>query len=169
MPESVYRCFHCDDLHFVAAQARRCAEVGDGWVGAAYADWQRGSNRGELPWPKKMEYRRQPRMPSERKMWRALREVFSFEAVRQQWCIPLTNYRVDFLIGPDLILEVDGRSHIGREGADRLRSIVLRARGYTVARVRAEDVNTAADRIAAVLAFRTGADRVVEFEEAISA
>ena len=165
----VYRCFHCDDLHFASEQARRCAEIGDGWVDAAYTEWLRTIDRGEVPWPKKMEYRKQPSTLSEQKMWEALREVFALEDLLRQWWVPATDYRVDFLIGKDLILEVDGNSHTGCEGRDRLRSIVLRALGYSVARARADEVVDDAARIAAMVAFRAGSDRVSEFAEAASA
>jgi very-short-patch-repair endonuclease len=93
--------------------------------------------------------------PSERRLWRLLRDGLPEIDAHPQWCLPGCDYRVDlFIPALGLVLEVDGLSHRGREGADRLRSMDLRALGYEVARVRARDVWRRAGSIVAQLAFR---------------
>jgi very-short-patch-repair endonuclease len=104
----------------------------------------------------KMAYRaRECRTPSERWLERHLRVGLPHVHTEAQWCFAECDYRVDFFIPAlGMVLEVDGLSHRGREGADRLRSMDLRALGYEVARVRARDVRRRAGSIVAQLAFR---------------
>jgi len=168
----VYRCFHCSDLHVAADHARRCAELGDSWFEGAVAEAQWIRRRGDLPWGLKLKYRKVRWTRSERAMWSALTRVLPREAICHHWWVPPTDYMVDFLIAPArVIVEVDGASHLGREGADRLRAHRLRRLKYDVVRVRNEDVANDAARIAAALAFRAAtalaADPVEE--EAMSA
>lgn len=57
--------------------------------------------------------------------------------------------------GVGLIIEVDGRSHLGREAADTKRQHVLEALGYTVLRITNDDVladvDSTVERIRTVL------------------
>lgn len=88
-------------------------------------------------------------------MWSALTRELPRDAICHHWWVPPTDYMVDFLIAPArVIVEVDGPSHLGREGADRLRAHRLRKLKYDIVRVRNEDVASDAGRIAAALAFR---------------
>jgi very-short-patch-repair endonuclease len=83
--------------------------------------------------------RHQP-TPSEAKLWEALRAGqlgVSFKRL-----VPIGNYIVDFLApSVKLLVEVDGRSHRGRDVADARRDRVLMRSGYRVLRLSAEIVN----------------------------
>ena len=152
----MYCCGHCRDLHFASDQARRCAEQGQDWVPQAEAEIHRQARRGPLRWACKLMLRAsQPWTPSERTLWRALKELLPDNTLLPQWWLPKTDYRVDFLI-PEigLIIEVDGNSHSGRVGCDRLRSADMRALAYDVFRVDSADVMAHADLIAQQVAFR---------------
>jgi very-short-patch-repair endonuclease len=75
-----------------------------------------------------------------------------------QWWLDELDFLVDFLI-PDarLVIEVDGPSHEGREGEDRVRSVYIRHAAYDIARASSDDVMARADHIAAQIAFRVHA------------
>lgn len=152
----MYRCQHCEELHFAADQARHCAACGDDWVPGAIDAAKRKARRGPLPWAKKMALRSRERWTSsERRLWAGLKSVLPEAVIRPQWCLPGCDYRVDFFL-PDLelVVEVDGGSHRGREGPDRLRSLDIRALGYDVARATAAHVRADTNFIVAQLAFR---------------
>ena len=116
----------------------------------------RQRQRGAVPWDFKMRVRkRNLHTPSERKLWRHLKRRLPGEVVLGQWWLDECDYLVDFLIQAcDLVVEVDGDSHRGREGADRYRSAEIHARGYEIARVTAEHVMADAERIATQIVFR---------------
>ena len=155
----VYRCFHCQDLHFSADQGRHCAACEEARIGGAVEEARRRAKRGPVPWRRKVAFRSGQRWtPSERRMWSCLHAALPGEAILAQWCIPGCDYRVDFLLPVlGLVLEVDGRSHHGREGADMLRSMDLRALGYEVTRAAAEHVRRDGGFIASQIAFRVHA------------
>ena len=113
--------------------------------------WQ----RGKVDWAFKMRVRREVAWThSERHLWRVLQRALRGR-VRTQWWLLGTDYRVGFFIPSiDLAVEVDGPSHIGREGADRYRSRDIRDCRYDVARVTIEDVLGDAERILAHLRYR---------------
>ncbi len=152
----MYRCHHCEDLHFAADQARQCAACGGDWIPGAIDEAKRKARRGPVPWLTKMAFRsRQRWTDSERRLWACLRAALPGQEIHPQWCLPGCDYRVDFLISAlGLVVEVDGESHRGREGADRLRSLDLRALGYDVARATAEHVQRDAAFIVSQLTFR---------------
>ena len=145
----MYRCYHCKDLHFAADQARQCFECGDAWVPAAVEKALKQAAHGPVPWWYKMWVRKkQPWTVTERMLWRALRRALPRGALRSQWWLPGSDYRGDFYIpAAGLVIEVDGSSHDGQEGEDRLRSMDLRHLGYEIARVTSEDVVHDAERI----------------------
>lgn len=91
----------------------------------------------------------------ERLLWSRLRRrQLGIRVLRQQ---SIASYIVDFFC-PDrrLVVEVDGRSHIGREQADAVRQRALEALGYTVLRITNDevlaDLDGVVERIRAVLA-----------------
>lgn len=90
----------------------------------------------------------------ERQMRRALDEALPGE-VRSQWWIPGCDHRVDlFIPSVSLAIEVDGASHDGRHGPDRLRSCTLRSNGVTIVRIPNQRAMTDAPRLAALIAER---------------
>ena len=145
----MYLCHHCKDRHFAADQARNCAEVGDDWIPGAVEEVLRQAERGPVSWWYKMTIRKQQQKwtTSERALWRALKRVLPRGALRYQWWISGCGYRVDFVIpSVRLVIEVDGSSHDGRDGADRLRSMDIGDLNYEIARATVEDVMRDADR-----------------------
>jgi very-short-patch-repair endonuclease len=83
---------------------------------------------------------------SERLLWARLRRraLGGFRFRRQQ---PLGRYIVDFCsIDGDVIVEIDGASHVGREEYDRIRDEWLDALGPTILRVSATDVESPTSR-----------------------
>lgn len=75
----------------------------------------------------------------ERLLWSRLRrKQLGVRMLRQQ---PIAAFIVDFYC-PDagLIVEVDGRSHLGREAEDAARQRTLEALGYTVLRITNDEV-----------------------------
>lgn len=160
----MYRCGHCGDLHFSSDQARRCADVPDVWIIDADMRARDEERRGPLPAIVKRRLRkRNGSTPSER----LLRDRLGLHLRRQdflaQWWPGDCDYLVDFYFPEiELIVEVDGESHLGREGHDRHRSAVLREKGFVVARVSAQHVMTAADDVAARIAFRVETARLLQ-------
>ena len=152
----MYRCFHCEELHFSSDQAWCCADCGQDWLPGAIAEAERQLRRGPVPWWYKMAVRvRQPWTTSERALWNSLHRALVSEPIYSQWWLPGLDYRVDFLLPrPGLVVEVDGGSHRQKEGADRLRSLDIRANGYEVLRATRTDVMQDPDGIAAQIAFR---------------
>ncbi len=123
-----------------------------------------------MPWKYKMDVRKQNlRTESEKKLWRSLNARLPGKVVLAQWWLEECDYLVDFLIEPcRLVIEVDGDSHRGREGADRYRSAEIHARDYEIARATAEHVMADAEGIAAQIVFRVGsaaADRRIHDQE----
>lgn len=159
MPWVMYRCFHCRDLHVDADQARACSTADAGWYDEALAELDRILERGPIPWGAKRAMRDEVAWTlPERQMLRALDEVLPGE-VRVQWWIPGCSYRVDlFVPAIALAIEVDGSSHDGRQGPDRLRSCTLRSNGVTVLRIPNEQAMTDAPRLAALIAERVRAE-----------
>lgn len=157
----MYRCGHCQDLHFASDQARRCAACGQDWIPQADAEAQRQAELGPLPWDYMRAVRDgQPWTPSERALWRALKRLMPDEPVLAQWWLRGTRYRVDYLIPAiSLAIEVDGSSHLDRVGCDRLRSAVIRAQGYAIFRVDSTDVMAWGERIAQQIVFRIETER----------
>jgi len=125
--------------------------------------------KGKVDWAFKMRVRRELLWTrSERHLWRVLRRALRGQVCTQWWLLG-TDYRVDFFIRSlELAVEVDGPSHIGREGADRYRSRDIRDCHYDVARVTIEDVFGDTERIVAHLRFRveTQAAEAVQVEAA---
>jgi very-short-patch-repair endonuclease len=152
----VFRCGYCHDLHFATDQARRCAACGRDWVTDAEAEARRQEARGPVPWEWKIAVRSsQAWTPTERALWRVLKDALSPDTLFSQWWLNGTHYRVDFLVRPiGLVVEVDGRLHRGREGQDRLRSADIHAQGFDIFRVDADDVRRHADIVTAQVVFR---------------
>ena len=149
----MYKCWHCEDLHFAAHQARACWDLGNAWEPGFE---EAASRRVHLSWKKKMEYRRGHRPgPAERELIRLLAGVIHRKQMWSEWWLPGHDYRVDCLIEiPRLVSEVDGPSHRGMEGQDRYRSMKMREDHYEVLRVTNEDVLERGHEIAAQVAFR---------------
>lgn len=155
----VYRCFHCRDLHVSADQARVCSTSDGEWFAAALEEVDRILKRGPLPWSVKQAMRDETEwtMP-ERRMWNALNAVLP-GLIRSQWWVPGCDYRVDLFVPvASLAIEVDGPSHEGRAGADRLRSSVLRSHGVAILRIPNTMAMGEPDRIAASVAERVTAE-----------
>lgn len=53
----------------------------------------------------------------------------------------ISPYIVDFLLEFDTIVEIDGSSHIGREAYDKAREMFLIKQGYSVIRMKNENVS----------------------------
>ena len=159
MPWVMYRCFHCRDLHVTADQARACASADDDWYDEALAELDRILDRGPIPWGHKRTMRDEASWTlPERQMMRALDEALPGE-VRVQWWIPGCDYRVDlFIPSVSLAIEVDGASHEGRQGPDRLRSCTIRSNGVTILRIPNDRAMTEAPRLAALIAERVRAE-----------
>ena len=155
----VYRCFHCHDLHVAAEQAKDCSISDGDWFTEALLEVDRILDRGPIPWHVKRALRDDSEWTlPERRMWKALDEHLPGE-IRSQWWIPGCDYRVDFFIPvASLAVEVDGVSHAGRAGADRLRSSVLRSHGVTIVRIPNTLAMSEPDRLAATIAERVYAD-----------
>lgn len=165
----MFRCHHCRDLHVTADQARDCSTTDGDWFAEALLEVDRILSRGPIPCSVKKAMRDEAEwtMP-ERSMWRALRSELPGE-VRSQWWIPGCDYRVDFFIpSASLAIEVDGASHQGRSGADRLRSSVLRSHGLTILRVPSTLAMQEPERIAQLVAARVRAE-APELPDAVSA
>lgn len=152
----MYRCAHCRDLHIAADQARGCSEHDDHWYEDALAEVERILERGPIAWEVKRVMRDDLQWTwPERRLWSALREVLPPDSLRSQWWIPGCDYRVDLLVVPlGLVIEVDGASHEGRAGADRIRSSAIRSQGYDILRVTNDDIGEDADRIAFLVSER---------------
>lgn len=108
--------------------------------------------------PYARQLRRDATFP-ERLLWSRLRrKQLGVRMLRQQ---PIAAYIVDFYC-PDvgLIIEVDGRSHFGREAEDAARQRTLEALGYAVLRVTNDDVLADLDRV--VDRIRTALARLAE-------
>lgn len=117
--------------------------------------------RGPLSWDIKLRWRRnQPPTRSESRLLRHLRRLLPGETILSQWWLEECDYLVDFFV-PEmrLVVEVDGDSHRGREGADRHRSSRIRESGYEVARATADHVMADARHIATQIAFRVFEER----------
>ena len=147
---SVYRCFHCGDLHFSSDQGRRCSKLPHG------PDGTPPPVASKLPWRIKRRLRGEyKRTPSEWRLWRSLQKLLPLNMIESQWWVPETDFYVDFYFElGGLVVEVDGSSHEGREEEDYRRSLTIRSLGYEVARVTADDVMANPDRVAAKIAFR---------------
>ncbi|MDP3983427.1 MAG: DUF559 domain-containing protein [Acidimicrobiia bacterium] len=146
----MYRCGHCEDLHFASEQARRCWELGDLELPTADVGTRR------LKWSTKYKWRRSHEdTEAERRLWSELGSRIPRDQFLIEWWLKELDLRVDCLIEPaNLVIEVDGPSHRGREVEDRLRSLRIRADGYEIARVTNEDVLARGDVIAAQIAER---------------
>ena len=120
------------------------------------------ARRGPLPWDLKKTYRGEAEMTrSEWALWQQLRRLIPADDLFAQWWLPGSEYRVDFLVDSiRLVIEVDGPSHRGRTGPDRLRPLELRAKGFTVARVSADQALRDAETIATRIAFRVETERI---------
>lgn len=153
----MYRCGHCEDLHFAARQARTCWELGESWrPGFESAE----ARTVVLTWEKKKEYRReQSRTEAEGEFFRLLCEIFPRDRFLMEWWPDGRPYRADCLI-ERLVVEVDGPSHRGREGYDRYRSAQIRGDGYEVLRVTNHDVLARGDEIVTQIAYRFAAPMV---------
>jgi very-short-patch-repair endonuclease len=168
--DGMYRCWHCRDLHFAAEQARRCVELDDAWVEGFLRESDRLFDSSPLPWDLKTEWRKnQEPTESEQTLLTHLGDRLHREHFRVQWWLDEHDYRVDFAVLPArLVVEVDGPSHRGREGRDRLRSMLMRASGYEIARASADDVLTRPGHIASQVAFRVST-ALAEAESAVAA
>jgi len=155
----VYRCHHCHDLHVSSDQARACSVSDPDWFTEALQEVDRILARGPIPWDVKRALRDDAEWTlPERRLWKALEEVLPGE-IRTQWWIPGCDYRVDFFIPvASIAIEVDGDSHHGRAGADRLRSSVLRSHDVTVVRIPNALAMSDAERLADLIAARVGAE-----------
>ena len=110
-----------------------------------------------VPWDKKQEYRRDHlRTDAERELLRLLSISLPRERFLVEWWLDDQPFRVDCLID-ELVIEVDGPWHLGREGHDRHRSSRIRADGYEVLRVTNDDVLTRGAEIVAQVAQRVAA------------
>jgi very-short-patch-repair endonuclease len=146
----MYRCGHCEDLHFASAQAKRCFDLGD--VDLPTVD----PGRRRLPWKVKYEWRRShEHTEAERRLWTELESRIPRDHFFVEWWLDEVDHRVDCLIeSARLAIEVDGPSHLGREAQDRRRSQRIRAEGYQIARATNEDVLERGDAIAVQIAER---------------
>ncbi|MEM7682993.1 MAG: DUF559 domain-containing protein [Planctomycetota bacterium] len=76
----------------------------------------------------------------ERRLWSRLRDrrCAGFKFRRQ---VPIGPYIADFICeAVKLVVEVDGLSHVGRQGADAARTQQIEEKGYAVLRVTNDDV-----------------------------
>lgn len=160
MVRVMYRCFHCRDLHVVADQARECSISDDAWFADALVEVDRILQRGPIPWDVKRAMRDETEWTlPERRMWNALNRELPGE-IRSQWWVPGCDYRVDlFIPAASIAVEVDGASHAGRAGADRLRSSVLRSHGVTIVRIPNALAMSEAEHLAERVARRARAEQ----------
>lgn len=79
--------------------------------------------------------------PQERKLYSFLFRQMNIPVVRQK---VIDNYIVDFLVQPDIVIELDGSQHFSEEGSekDRKRDEHLRSLGYTVLRYANSDITS---------------------------
>ena len=152
----MYRCAHCRDLHLDSDQARICSQSDDVWFEEALAEVARILERGPISLEAKRSMTEETEWSlSEQRLLSALREAIPPDSIRSQWWIPGCAHRVDLLVAPiGLVIEVDGSSHEGRVGSDRLRSSVIRSHGYEILRVTSGDADRRPEHIAQHVAAR---------------
>lgn len=77
----------------------------------------------------------------ERKLWRVLSEQSAVRGLKFRRQQPLHPYIVDFAcMAAKVLVEIDGDSHEGRQGYDRVRDAKLKENGYKILRFSNQDV-----------------------------
>ena len=91
--------------------------------------------------------RREMTVP-ERRLWYALRAK-RLDGAKFRRQVVIDRYIADFAcrIPSMLIVEVDGETHVGREGYDAARTAFLEKRGYRVLRFTNDDVMSSLDGV----------------------
>jgi very-short-patch-repair endonuclease len=104
----------------------------------------RGPNKVKTP---RAQLLRREAPPAERKLWSCLqnRQLNNAKFIRQH---PIGPYYADFVCrAAKLIIEIDGPTHVGREGYDAQRTVFLESLGYRVIRFTNEQMYGEVDHI----------------------
>ena len=133
-------CAYCGGNHTSAAEVRACFERRKAEAGRASS-----SPRPVLWKAIAAEEMRAKPTPTEERLTRALQRRLAFSIEPQA---NILGWTVDVYVpAARLVIEIDGRSHIGREAEDDRRDEQMRAERYTVVRVSASDIQHDVDSV----------------------
>jgi len=77
--------------------------------------------------------------PSERRLWKALRDRRQELKFRRQY--PISGFTLDFFCAEaSVCVEVDGETHVGREGRDARRDAILASLSIETIRVASDSI-----------------------------